>query len=250
MWGIVREIGAEFGWSKAWSDAPSEAWHIVYKPGVWKGHSAPAEPPAQVAVAQQLLRAAGATHLAVDGRLDAPTVAAVRELQQRHGLAVDGVPGPRTIAELRRLVAQEERDEAGRTGQRRRAPVPPPHRERPPEPEPAPPSHHRPPHRPHLPHRPGHATTAPTGTTSSPAFPLNRVVAFLGPYLALASGVAAAWLGRHFPGLKLNVDSTTTAITQAAEFIVGAGITWALHHKYLDGWQRWEAAVVAAEREA
>jgi LAS superfamily LD-carboxypeptidase LdcB len=34
---IVDEIGAAYGWSKAWSDAPTEPWHVVYKPGVWQG---------------------------------------------------------------------------------------------------------------------------------------------------------------------------------------------------------------------
>jgi LAS superfamily LD-carboxypeptidase LdcB len=37
---IVDEIGARFGWSKSWSDAPSEWWHVVYKPGVWEGTDA------------------------------------------------------------------------------------------------------------------------------------------------------------------------------------------------------------------
>lgn len=32
---IVHAIGAQFGWSKAWSDAPGEPWHFKYRAGVW-----------------------------------------------------------------------------------------------------------------------------------------------------------------------------------------------------------------------
>jgi hypothetical protein len=34
---MVDQIGAKYGWSKQWSDAPSEWWHLKYKPGVWSG---------------------------------------------------------------------------------------------------------------------------------------------------------------------------------------------------------------------
>lgn len=34
--GIVDSIGAPFGYSKSWSDAPSEWWHVLYKVGVWQ----------------------------------------------------------------------------------------------------------------------------------------------------------------------------------------------------------------------
>lgn len=74
-------------------------------------------------------------------------------------------------------------------------------------------------------------------------FPLNRVVAFLGPYVAIVSGVIAAWLVTHFPGLHLNKASLETTITEAIVFVIGAVVTWALHHKWLDGWQRWESAL-------
>lgn len=77
-----------------------------------------------------------------------------------------------------------------------------------------------------------------------PRFPMNRVVAFLGPYLAIVSGALAAWLGRHFPGLDVNLGATARGITQASEFAVGALITWALHHKYLTGWQQWERGLI------
>jgi len=83
-----------------------------------------------------------------------------------------------------------------------------------------------------------------------PRFPLNRVIALLGPYIALLSGALAAWLAQHFPGLVDDVGKTTEGITQGATFIVGAALTWALQHKYLDGWQNWEQAVLAVEAAA
>ena len=37
MRALVDRIGARFGWSKQWSDAQSEWWHIVYQAGHWTG---------------------------------------------------------------------------------------------------------------------------------------------------------------------------------------------------------------------
>ena len=34
---MVDRFGAPFGWSKSWSDAPSEWWHILYQPGHYTG---------------------------------------------------------------------------------------------------------------------------------------------------------------------------------------------------------------------
>jgi hypothetical protein len=73
---------------------------------------------------------------------------------------------------------------------------------------------------------------------------VNRLVAWIGPYVAIASGAAAAWLGRHFPGLEVDVSGAALAITQAVEFAIGALVTWALHHKYLEGWQQWERGIL------
>jgi len=33
----IDKYGAAFGWSKSWSDAPSEWWHIKYQPGHYSG---------------------------------------------------------------------------------------------------------------------------------------------------------------------------------------------------------------------
>lgn len=34
---LIDHIGVQFGWSKAWSDAPGEWWHIKYQPGHYSG---------------------------------------------------------------------------------------------------------------------------------------------------------------------------------------------------------------------
>jgi ABC-type nickel/cobalt efflux system permease component RcnA len=73
------------------------------------------------------------------------------------------------------------------------------------------------------------------------------VLTLLGPAIALLAGACAAWLSQHFPGLVTDESGTKAELTQAGTFIVGAVITWAIHHKYLDGWQRWETGVVQLE---
>jgi hypothetical protein len=78
-------------------------------------------------------------------------------------------------------------------------------------------------------------------------FAINRVVAFGGPFVALLSGTLAAWLGRHFPGLGVDHQTVATDVASAVEFALGAFVTWALHQKWLDGYQRWELAGRAAE---
>ena len=37
MRSIVDSIGTKYGWSKSWSDAPSEWWHILYQSGHYSG---------------------------------------------------------------------------------------------------------------------------------------------------------------------------------------------------------------------
>jgi D-alanyl-D-alanine carboxypeptidase len=42
-WSSRRHLdafGQPFGWAKAWSDAPGEAWHIVFRPEVWQQNRA------------------------------------------------------------------------------------------------------------------------------------------------------------------------------------------------------------------
>lgn len=44
MRALIDEHGARYGWSKAWSDAPSEWWHIRYDPGHDTHKGEPLEP--------------------------------------------------------------------------------------------------------------------------------------------------------------------------------------------------------------
>lgn len=133
---IVDEIGEKYGWAKKWSDAPTEWWHLRYKTGVWHPHAqhepvhahkparahkpahahepAPAHAHAhgtatgrraQIAVAQQLLRAHGFQGVRVNGRLDGETAGALRQFQQQRGLPPTGVPDSATVAALRGTTA-------------------------------------------------------------------------------------------------------------------------------------------------
>lgn len=170
----------------------------------------------QLAVAQQLLRAHGFPDVPVDGKPTRSTERALRAFQERNGLPATGEPDESTLAALR--------------GE----PYIPPRRPKPHKPEP---------------HHPSH----PVGPPLEPIipgsrFPTNRVIAFLGPYIAIASGLAAAWLSTNFPGLDLDTNETAAAITQGATFALGALITWALHHKWLTGWQQWEQGVLDYHR--
>lgn len=36
-WDMIARIGTKYGYSKAWSDAPSEPWHVVYQAGHYSG---------------------------------------------------------------------------------------------------------------------------------------------------------------------------------------------------------------------
>lgn len=37
MRATIDRIGRTYGWAKAWSDAPSEWWHLAWRVGVWSG---------------------------------------------------------------------------------------------------------------------------------------------------------------------------------------------------------------------
>jgi hypothetical protein len=91
------------------------------------------------------------------------------------------------------------------------------------------------------------AGSDPAALDAKPPFPLNRVLALLGPYIAVLAGGIASWASTNFPGLVTDVPKTTAGITQALTFIVGALIAWGLQHKYLTGWQRWEGGMLALQ---
>lgn len=62
-WDMIARIGAKYGFSKAWSDAPQEPWHVVYQPGHYSG---PDPGPYGVRVLEPV---GVATGLAADGTL-------------------------------------------------------------------------------------------------------------------------------------------------------------------------------------
>lgn len=244
---IVDEIGERYGWAKHWSDAPSEWWHIKYHPGVWKPSATEAPQHAterdRIAVAQQLLRSHGYEGVPVDGKLTGSTVHALRSFQRDHRLEVTGKADLHTLAALRSApdvlpphVVQDHEPHEAPAGRTRRALV----RRR--DVAPAAPAavhehHHDAP--------PESSRPLPAATLPDGGFPVNRIVALAGPFIAILAGGISAWVGSHFPGVDIDTSETAGIITQGVHFVVGAVITWALHHKYLAGWQQWERGVLA-----
>lgn len=120
----VDQIGRTYGWSKAWSDAPSEWWHIKYQSGVWHGKVAPSGPRVlkqgmrgnDVKEVQTYLLRGGYLHKgdrthppAIDGTYGAGTKAAVQRFQRGNKMKADGVTGPATISALRRKYKQKKK---------------------------------------------------------------------------------------------------------------------------------------------
>lgn len=88
---------------------------------------------------------------------------------------------------------------------------------------------------------------APAATPSK--FPINRVVAFAGPYVAILSGAVADWLLVHVHLLDLFHTTSTQvagAITQLVVFALTSLLVWLGQHKWLDGWQKWEGVIETA----
>ena len=78
--------------------------------------------------------------------------------------------------------------------------------------------------------------------------PINRLVAFAGPYIAILSGAVADWLIVHVHLLSLFHTTNTQvagAITQIAVFGLTAILVWLGQHKWLTGWQIFESQVRA-----
>jgi hypothetical protein len=119
MRAIVDKIGAKYGWAKAWSDAPSEWWHIKYRPGVWNGKAAYAsssdpvlrqgQKGRSVIKLKQLLYAKGMRNFsgAKSSNRYNPffgkyTKATVKRFQKAHHLTADGIVGASTWKVLRK----------------------------------------------------------------------------------------------------------------------------------------------------
>ena len=77
-------------------------------------------------------------------------------------------------------------------------------------------------------------------------FPINRIVAFAGPYIAVVSGALADWLIVHVHILSLFHTSETAIsgmLTQGLVFGLTALLVWLGQQKWLSGWQNWETRV-------
>lgn len=88
---IVNAIGHKYGWAKEWSDAPTEWWHIKYRPGVWNGKMPDPTPHLRlgshgqaVARVQRLLRQQG-YKVNVDGDYGRSTANAISNLYVSYG---------------------------------------------------------------------------------------------------------------------------------------------------------------------
>jgi hypothetical protein len=74
--------------------------------------------------------------------------------------------------------------------------------------------------------------------------PLNRIVAFLGPYIAILSGAVVDWLFVHLHFLTnwhTNQSSITKWLTQALVFGLTSGLVWLGQQSWLKGWIAWES---------
>jgi hypothetical protein len=72
--------------------------------------------------------------------------------------------------------------------------------------------------------------------------PLNRLVAFAGPYIAIISGALADWLIVHvhlLGSFHVGNRPLANAIAQVSVFGLTALIVWLGHQKWLDGYQQW-----------
>lgn len=70
--------------------------------------------------------------------------------------------------------------------------------------------------------------------------PANRVVAFVGPYLAVAAGGAAAWLVAKLnvlglPGLGSHQHELATGLAGAGLWLLTSALGWLGHSKWLTG---------------
>jgi hypothetical protein len=75
--------------------------------------------------------------------------------------------------------------------------------------------------------------------------PLNRIIAFAGPYISVIAGVAATWLTNNvhlFATFHVGNNDLADAIAQVTVFAITSVVVWLGQHKWLDGYQRWAYA--------
>lgn len=81
---------------------------------------------------------------------------------------------------------------------------------------------------------------------ASSKIPLNRIIAFAGPYISILSGAIVNWVYVHLhflSGFHTQQSSITKWLSQALVFGLTTLIVWAGHQKWLTGWQKWENAI-------
>jgi hypothetical protein len=77
--------------------------------------------------------------------------------------------------------------------------------------------------------------------------PINRIVAFAGPYIAILSGAVVDWLFVHLHFLTnwhTNASSITKWLTQALVFGLTSLLVWLGQQKWLQGWIAWESRAI------
>jgi Putative peptidoglycan binding domain len=122
---FIDRRGAQYGWSKSWSDAAWEWWHITWRAGHYRG-GLPAKvrvlkkgigPGRDVRVLKRWLKQArrpkGGRYLPEKADLG-PNYSrrirtVVRRFQRDHGIRADGVVGPTTWAAIERAAAKQRR---------------------------------------------------------------------------------------------------------------------------------------------
>lgn len=100
---IVDQIGGKYGFAKKWSDAPTEWWHIKWRPGVRKGHAPfgygtihPGARGFPVYELKKLMRKHKLGGFRLSRSYGPGAVNAVKRFQKMHYLKPDGIVGPAT----------------------------------------------------------------------------------------------------------------------------------------------------------
>jgi lysozyme len=109
----IDHHGGQFGWAKAWSDAPTEWWHLRYRAGVWHPRPDPGTSlrfpnlrtgsggPCQASAVREVQRRLGVSPR--DGDYGKTTRRAVKRFQRKYHLHVDGRVGSDTWLKLRKV---------------------------------------------------------------------------------------------------------------------------------------------------
>lgn len=119
---VIDQVGAKFGFSKRWSDAANEWWHITYRSGTYsmiakyagspsptlrRGQTGPSIVKLKILLYRRGVRKfSGGVGKANSNRYDrffgANTKAAVQRYQKKKGLKADGIVGPTTWTRLQK----------------------------------------------------------------------------------------------------------------------------------------------------